>query len=61
MTNRKKREKSVPRKKGNVHVLSVLVKGVTAPIRYRAHGNQSSCKGREQRKQVMYDCNKPIF
>ena len=64
--NRTKKEKSVLRKQGNVHVFDLFVKvpsGAAAPIKYKSMEvdaiNQVE-DGREQRKRVTFDCSKPI-
>ena len=65
--NRKKKEKSMLRKEGNVYVLDVFVRvppGVTAPITYTPMEvdviNQVADR-REQRKRVALDCNSSTF
>ena len=65
--NRKKKEKSVLRTEGNVHVLDLFVKvlsGAVAPIQYKAmevDAINQVADGREQRKRVTFDCNNPTF
>ena len=65
--NRKKKEKSVPRKEGNVYVLDLFVRvppSVTAPIKYKPmeiDAINQVADGRDQRKQVTFDCSKPFF
>ena len=55
---RKKKEKSVLRKEGNVYVLDLFVKvpsGATAPFKYKpmeVDATNQTADGREQRKQV---------
>ena len=63
--NRKKNDKSVLRKEGNVHLLDLFVNvpsGATAPIKYmEVDAINQVTDGRDQRKQVTFDCSKPIF
>ena len=65
--NRTKKEKSVLRREGNVYVLDLFVKVpscATAPIKYKlmeVDGINQAADGREQRKQVTFDCSKPIL
>ena len=65
--NRKKKEKSMLRRGGNVYVLDLFVKvpsGATAPIKYKpveVDAINQVADGREQRKQVTFDCSKPTF
>ena len=65
--NRKKKEKSVLRKEGNVYVLDLLVKvpsGATAPIKYtpvEVDAINQVADGRERRKQVTFNCSTTIF
>ena len=65
--NRNKKEKSMLRKEGYVHVLDLFVKvpsDALAPIKYKPMEvdaiNQVG-DGREQRKRVTLDCRKPTF
>ena len=59
--NRKKKEKPVLRKEGNVHVLGLSVKvpsGATAPIKYKpmeVDAINQVADGREQKKQMTFD------
>ena len=65
--NRKKKEKSMLRKEGTVHVLDLFVKvpsGATAPTKYKpmeVDAINQVADGRERRKQVTFDCSKPNF
>ena len=65
--NRKRKEKSVLRKEGNVYVLDLFVKvssGAAAPIKYKpteVDAINHVADGREQRKRVTFDCSKPFF
>ena len=64
---RMKKEKSVLRQEGNVYVLDLFVKvpsGAAAPIKYKpmeADGINRVADGREQRKQLTFDCSKKFF
>ena len=65
--NRKKEEKSMLGKEGNVNELDFFVKvpsGVVTPIEYKPTEvdaiNQVTC-GRERRKRVTFDLSKPTF
>ena len=55
------------RKEGNEYVLDLFVKvpsGATAPIKYKpveVDAINQVADGREQRKQVTFDCSKPTF
>ena len=57
----------VAQKEGNVYVLDLFVKvpsGATAPIKYKpmeVDGINPVADVGEQRKQVTFDCSKPIF
>ena len=65
--NRKKKEKSVLRKEGNVYVRDFFVKvpsGATAPIKYKpieVDAILQVADRREQRKRVTVDCSKSKF
>ena len=65
--SRRKREKSVLRKEGHVHVLDFFVKvppGAAAPIKYKPmelDAINQVAKGREQRERVTFDCSNPTF
>ena len=65
--NRNKKEKSVLRKEGDVYVLDLFADvpaGATAPIKYKpmdVDAINQVADGRERRKQVTFDCSKPIF
>ena len=67
LMNRKKKEKSVLREEGNVHVLDLFVKvpsGAPAPIMYKpmeVDAINRVADGRGQRKCVTFDCSKPTF
>ena len=67
--NRKKKEKSMLRKEGNVYVLDLFVKmppGAVAPTKsrtrpWRLTQSIKLTDGREQRKGVTVDCDNPHF
>ena len=65
--NRKKKEKSMLRKEGNVYVLDLFVRlpsNVTAPIVYtpmEVDAINQVADGRESSKRVTFDCNSPTF
>ena len=65
--NRKKKEKSVLRKDGNVYVLDLFMKvpaGTTAPLKYKpmeVDAMSQVAGGRERWKQVTFDCSKLFF
>ena len=64
--NRKKKEKSMLRKVGNVHVLDLFVRvpPVTAPDKYtpiEVDAMNQVADGREQRKRVTFHCNSSTF
>ena len=64
--NRKKEDKSVLRKVGNVYVLDLIVKvpsGPPAPVKYKPVEVDAinQVAGREQRKRVTFDCSSPTF
>ena len=65
--NRKKKEKLVLRKAGNVYVLDLFVKvpsGAVAPITYKpmeVDAIHQVADRREQGKRVTLDCSKPTF
>ena len=65
--NRKKKEKSVLRKEGNVYVLDLFVRvpsSVAAPIVHtpmRLDAINQVADGREPRRRVTFDCNSPTF
>ena len=65
--NRKKKEKSILRKEGYVYVLDPFVRvpsSVAAPIVYtpmEVDAINQVADGREPRRRVTFDCNKPTF
>ena len=65
--NRKKKEKSMLGGEGNVYVLHLFVmvpSDAVAPIKYKlmeVDAMNPVADGREQRKRVTFDCDKPIF
>ena len=65
--NRKKKDKSVLRKEGNVYVLDLFVEVpacTAAPIKYKpmkVDAINQVADGRERRKRVTLDCSKPTF
>ena len=65
--NRKKKEKSLLRKEGNVYVLDLFVRvppSVTAPIVYtptEVDAINEVADGREPRRRVTFDCNSQMF
>ena len=67
ITNRKKKEKSMLRKEGNVHVLDLFVRvppNVTAPVTYtpmEVDAVNQVADGRGPRRRVTFDCNSPTF
>ena len=64
IVNRKKTEKSVVRKKGNVYVLHVFHPSAAAPVKYlpmEIGAINQVADGREQRMRVTFDCSKPTF
>ena len=67
ITNRKKKEESMLRKKGNVYVLDLFVRvpsSLAAPIVYtpmEVDAINQVADGRERRKRVTFDCNSSTF
>ena len=62
--NRKKKEKSMLRKEGNVYVLDLFVTvppNVTAPVTYTPMAINKVADGREPRRRVTFDCNSRTF
>lgn len=65
--NRKKKDKSMLRKEGNVYVLDLSVRvpsSVAAPIVYtpmKVDAINQVADGREPRRRVTFDCNSPTF
>ena len=65
--NKKRKEKSVIRKEGNLYVLDLFVKVpscAVAPTKCKPmeiHAINQVADGREQRKRVAFDCSKPTF
>ena len=65
--NRKRKEKSMLRKQGNVYVLDLFVRvpsSVAAPIVYtpmEVGAINQVTDGREARRRVKFDCNSPTF
>ena len=65
--NRKKKEKSMLRKEGNVYVLDLFVRvpsSVAAPIVYtpmEVDAINQVADGREPRRRVTFDCNSQFF
>ena len=65
--NRRRKEKSLLRKEGNVYVLDLFVKvppGVTAPVTYtptEVDAINQVADGRERGKRVTFSCNSPPF
>ena len=65
--HRRKKEKSVLRMEGKVHVLNVFVKvpsGAAAPIKYKpmeVDAINQAADGRQQGRRVTFICNSPPF
>ena len=65
--NRKKKEKSMLRKEGNVYVLDLFLRvpsSVAAPIVHtpmEVEAINQVADGREARRRVAFDCNSPTF
>ena len=65
--NRKKKEKSVLRKEGDMHVLDLFVKvpsGAVAPTKYKpmeVDAINQVADVREQGKRLTFNCNNPTF